>query len=785
MFLLEGNGKAVLYTGDVRAETWWCQQLARHPVLLPYAKSMRTLDCIYLDTTFAVKKDIFRQFPSKRDGIHDLLNQIRKYPDDTVFHFDTWTFGYEEVWIALTTALNCKIHVDRYRAELYNNLGTTYPSAAAAVLAGFQYANRFQRGCLTQDPHPRIHSCERGTPCPIFEDNRKVVRVLPIISRFEDGTEMEERGAGGGFGDLKEAHELEITDNESFGQLMSICAASIQDAEKLAKVLGMLVAKIPEKGSSKLALTTNLPITDDMSLRDFVPVLAEIAEGEGRDPRQISSLRPSNLPTSHESTSNGNAAELPELIVNPHSYERVSRNHLTNINSRRLSSILRADSSQRQSPGPLLNSLGNSSKTGDHLEPGEISETTHPRRKTKLDFENPEQAFRRKVWISNSQLHSRHDGLKSYQALRKDHPDVKRFRIQRKDPLVARRGTLQCASTALALRGPAALALQAPAIPTIPSLPGPSMHFTRQRLLREPVPEQPAEQEQPSAIRIGNLSQSTTGEDVRHFLGRFSAEYVQLAIRHSTLGDGMSIEALVNMPSLREAQTAIKELQGKMLMGRQVRIWLTERTIDRRLGPRKSGANREPLHKARNLGAPHTNTAGSKTGPTEQVSPGLKAPRPILPPSNPFQLLPQQNAKGTNPSVSLLRSAGLGTSRPTDRPPIPVAPPDPLSGSTGGNVKANLAERVEPKTHIPGLHPLTWSWSDPQPSPSERMVEIQEGLRALQASNRGRSSPSAENRLITRQHSYNAAQCRNGTNWQSGIGLSSTGGSVRDFEEEL
>ncbi|KAF2236078.1 hypothetical protein EV356DRAFT_444058, partial [Viridothelium virens] len=318
MFLFEGNGKAVLYTGDLRAESWWCQQLARHPVLLPYTKGLRTIDCIYLDTTFATKKDIFRQFPSKRDGICDLLTQIKEYPGDTVFHFDTWTFGYEDVWIALTTALNCEIHVDRYRGELYNNLGKTYPSGEAAVLGGFQYGNRFQMGRLTQGTYPRIHSCERGTPCPIFEDNRKVVRILPIISRFEDGTEVEEQGAGGGFGDLKQAHELEITDNESVGQLMSICAASIHDAEKLAKVLGMLVAKIPEKGSYNLTLTSNLPITDDMSLRDFVPILAEVAETKARNSYQAS-LRSSKLPTSQASTSAKNAAKLPEVITFPYS----------------------------------------------------------------------------------------------------------------------------------------------------------------------------------------------------------------------------------------------------------------------------------------------------------------------------------------------------------------------------------------------------------------------------------------------------------------------------------
>src|ERR1700753_2558558 len=53
MFLIEGNGKAILYTGDVRAEPWWISSLARNPVILPYTCGINVLDNIYLDTTFA------------------------------------------------------------------------------------------------------------------------------------------------------------------------------------------------------------------------------------------------------------------------------------------------------------------------------------------------------------------------------------------------------------------------------------------------------------------------------------------------------------------------------------------------------------------------------------------------------------------------------------------------------------------------------------------------------------------------------------------------------------
>lgn len=64
---------------------------------------------IYLDTTFAVNKDPYREFPSKANGLRELLDKVSRYPDDTVFHFHAWTFGYEDVWITLAAALNSQV----------------------------------------------------------------------------------------------------------------------------------------------------------------------------------------------------------------------------------------------------------------------------------------------------------------------------------------------------------------------------------------------------------------------------------------------------------------------------------------------------------------------------------------------------------------------------------------------------------------------------------------------------------------------------------------------------
>ena len=109
MFLIQDESKAILYTGDIRSEPWWVETLIRNPVILPFAQGLRRLDKIYLDTTFATNGTIYRQFPSKAEGLNELLYKVLQYPPDTVFHFHAWTFGYEEVWVALSNALNSQV----------------------------------------------------------------------------------------------------------------------------------------------------------------------------------------------------------------------------------------------------------------------------------------------------------------------------------------------------------------------------------------------------------------------------------------------------------------------------------------------------------------------------------------------------------------------------------------------------------------------------------------------------------------------------------------------------
>jgi DNA cross-link repair 1C protein len=184
MFLIEDDESAILYTGDIRSEPWWVNGMGRHPLLIPYVsrdgqQPIRQLDTIYCDTTFASEEDPYRRFPSKAEGIRELLEKVSKYPKGTNFYFDSWTFGYEDVWQALSTKLDTQVHVDDYRYSLYRALanGPEPKAPEASKLTGFYCGNHFQEGCLTAR-QTILHSCEKGTGCSIWTKGKTLSHVI-------------------------------------------------------------------------------------------------------------------------------------------------------------------------------------------------------------------------------------------------------------------------------------------------------------------------------------------------------------------------------------------------------------------------------------------------------------------------------------------------------------------------------------------------------------------------------------------------------------------------------
>lgn len=242
--MIEGDGKAVLYTGDIRSEPWFVSSITRNPAIIEYSSGIRTLDTIYLDTSFTDNVP----FQTKADGIQELLHKVIEYPSDTVFHFQAWTYGYEEVWIALAKALQSRvsihwnprarrrrltesqIHVDDYKLRIYQSLQTRqlsddrgptiHLSPEAPALVGFLCGNQPHPGYLTSDTNVRLHSCEKGNMCAVAQ-GQSVVRIQPIVAHLPTGGDIAEAGVGGGGDDLEREAELDLLSNGELQELLS------------------------------------------------------------------------------------------------------------------------------------------------------------------------------------------------------------------------------------------------------------------------------------------------------------------------------------------------------------------------------------------------------------------------------------------------------------------------------------------------------------------------------------------------------------------------------------
>lgn len=281
MFLIEGDGRAILYTGDVRAEPWWVNSITQNPLLLPYTCGLRQLDCIYLDTTFATHDEPYRHFPTKAEGLKELLEKVRDCPPDTIFYFRAWTLGYENVWLALSNFLRSQVHVNQYQLRIFRDGDSGTDDSAS--LTGFTVGNSQQPGCLTLDETARIHSCEPGLDCHSkIKKLKNVVWITPIISRLKDGSEIRELGAGGGWKDLYPTAQLKLEDSISFQQLLSAFANMVDDGAiklKMAQALAQL------NGNHDLSMALDdeaekVKVEDDGSVKltDFMDSLSKSLE---------------------------------------------------------------------------------------------------------------------------------------------------------------------------------------------------------------------------------------------------------------------------------------------------------------------------------------------------------------------------------------------------------------------------------------------------------------------------------------------------------------------------
>ncbi|RNJ54671.1 hypothetical protein D7B24_009563 [Verticillium nonalfalfae] len=294
MFLIEGDGRAVLYTGDIRSEPWHVNSVARNPALIEYTHGSKTLDKIYLDTSFI--DDV--PFQTKAEGIAELLGKVSRYPPDTIFHFQAWTYGYEEVWIALSKALKSRVHVDDYKMKIFSSLQakpendrfgqSLHLCRESPALTGYMCGNAYRPGCLATD------------------ENGPVVWIQPIIAHTTGGIDRLEHGIGGGADDLEREVELDLVSPTDLNHLLQMLGDNRIVSEPTKTAVRDILLKKPLSGRN-VPLDLDMSCFGDKKEADVVEVMALIGEKRAHRPDEGDAML------------NGAENGLPKMIRFPYS----------------------------------------------------------------------------------------------------------------------------------------------------------------------------------------------------------------------------------------------------------------------------------------------------------------------------------------------------------------------------------------------------------------------------------------------------------------------------------
>ncbi|KAI5476728.1 DNA cross-link repair 1C protein [Pseudohyphozyma bogoriensis] len=185
MFLIEGiinsERRAILITGDIRAEPWWVESLSRNPLVQKYLskpgegsdrKGKRrargldeekddlwpSLDCIYLDTSMVGMEEELVSKASDvvgffAEAVEGMVKFMREYPESHRFFLNSWTWGYEDMLKGVAKTFNTKVHLDFYKQMMYSDVCQIGVDPLLSEIG-------------TQSTAPlRFHACERRWKC--------------------------------------------------------------------------------------------------------------------------------------------------------------------------------------------------------------------------------------------------------------------------------------------------------------------------------------------------------------------------------------------------------------------------------------------------------------------------------------------------------------------------------------------------------------------------------------------------------------------------------------------
>lgn len=176
-----------------------------------------------------------------------------------------------------------KIHIDEYKLRLYRGLAQStenIPPEESMALCGFNFGNGRHDGCLTTDPNVKLHTCELGMDCPALKPGQ-TVHVTPVVTRSNDGFEIQEIGAATGTGDLELAHEIDLNDIDIAKGLIKLCAEHLGDTKASREVVE-LISKAANSGKKTLPIpSAGLPEDlDDLTITQIIELIVKTTESQ-------------------------------------------------------------------------------------------------------------------------------------------------------------------------------------------------------------------------------------------------------------------------------------------------------------------------------------------------------------------------------------------------------------------------------------------------------------------------------------------------------------------------
>lgn len=150
MYLVENSNGAVLVTGDLRAEKWWCDGLRNNLQLYPYLTGHQTLDNIYFDATFGYRGEPYIEIPANNAGIHAAICLLKEYPrndPEISFTFVDTVLGFEQAWAFILSYFGGALHIADENLEAAIRLVVKYDEVNGPALS-----RALQRGLAASTP---------------------------------------------------------------------------------------------------------------------------------------------------------------------------------------------------------------------------------------------------------------------------------------------------------------------------------------------------------------------------------------------------------------------------------------------------------------------------------------------------------------------------------------------------------------------------------------------------------------------------------------------------------